>query len=109
MTKYIIAALVAAAGLLGFLYWKADLRADDWHVKLVHMTGERDRAVQALRRAEAARERDAQVLARLAEEKRATARELASTRAVLADALAENRAWAEAPVPAQVLEILNAQ
>lgn len=62
---------------------------------------------RSLLRAQEQHTLDAATLTRLAARNRATARQMASVQASLADALAANRAWAEQAVPKEVQDALT--
>lgn len=103
MTRYLTIALVLLGFLAGSLAYM--LRRE------IVKTGAQAETINTLNEAVAsvakARERDGKVLAQRGREKAALARELAGTARKLDAALANQRAWADQPVPKEVQDAMS--
>lgn len=103
MTKYLlalVAALVLALGASGLLL-KAQIKKNG------AQAAQMQALTEAAERSAKQRKKDQALLARRAAENRAAALERASTQAALAAALAQNREWADQPVPQEVQDALK--
>jgi ABC-type transporter MlaC component len=81
-------------------------RIVSWHSQLSILKTENTQMSEALKRAQAARKRDEDVLARAAEKNAATARKKALAGASVASAVAANPDWASTPVPKEIQDAL---
>jgi uncharacterized protein HemX len=100
MTKYLIAALLALSGLLGWgLYYQIQQNA----VLVV----ERDGATEALERAVERQKLDRQVLVAREAKIASKQRELARAQEALQNALQANKSWSDTDVPDDVQKALG--
>lgn len=100
MTKYLIAALLAVSGLLGWgLYYQIQQNA----VLVV----ERDGATEALERAVERQKQDRQVLVAREAKIASQARKLAQAQQSLSEALQRNKDWSDTDVPDDVQKALG--